>query len=216
MTAIILPKLGNCINYHDAMRMLEGMGAQQVGSGHFSKVYRVETYVEPRTMSLRPSPLSIRDITVFDANKMRYHMDPVRIERTVRIIKVCCKPDRAALLVAKAAMATCEIDPLAPKYYGVTEFGGGFWIAELEPLSECHEGPSEAHQRFTGERWKYAPTAELIATSPYLSILQAYHLSDPGTMDSGSGYRWDLHGANVMMRGAQPVITDPMCHNADV
>lgn len=208
MTAMILPKLGNCINYQDVIRMLEGMGARQVGSGHFSKVYRLEVH---ELYNMPRGPIE------WDVMRMQHvPVMPARIERTVRIVKVCCKPDRAALLVAKAAMATCDIDKLAPKYYGVTEFGDGFWVAELEPLSECHEGPGDAHARFTGERWKYAPTDELIASSPFLSVLNAHFKSEPGNMYGGSGYRWDLHGANVMMRGAQPVITDPMCHNADV
>lgn len=198
--------------------MLEQIGARQIGSGHFSKVFRLTVSVlDPKA----PKAIGFTDFRMIADLKPWELMPPTfrspAAKREERIVKVCVRPDRGALVVAKAAMATQDIDPLAPKYYGVTEFADGGWVAELEPLSECYSVPGgdAVHPGITGSNYSSAPTAEVIAASPFLSVLNA-HIKSEYDAHELTGYRWDLHGANVMMRGSQPVVTDPICHRQDV
>lgn len=215
MTALILPKLGHCKSADEAIRELERMNARQVGSGNFSRVYRVEVNQDVR-MSPRFEDFRISPRAMLDPWQI---IQPTRLEvaRGVAIVKVCTKPDRGALLVAKAAMACAEIDPLAPVYHGIIEFGGGTFVAELEELRplvrvpvrdafgyDTDEFPEQVS--VTGNRNKRAPLDSVVASSPFLSLLARY---------IDKGYCWDIHGHNVMKGARGPVITDPMYHHAD-
>lgn len=215
MTALILPKLGHCKSADEAIRELERMGARKIGSGNFSRVYRVEVNQDVR-MSPRYEDFRVSAKALLDPWTM---LQPTRLEvtRGVAIVKVCTNPDRGALLVARAAMATAEIDPLAPVYHGITEFGNGTFMAELEELqplratrgkdSYGYDVEMYAEQvSVTGDRSRRAPLDSVVDASPFLSLLSRY-------LDKG--YCWDIHGHNVMMGARGPVITDPMYHNAD-
>lgn len=209
MKAHVLPKLGHCRDSREAIRCLEQMGAVQVGSGHFAKVFRVDVRTEPRYEYAPLPPIGIRE---YDVAMMRHIpiMPSFAVETRSVIIKVTTRKDRGALMVARAAMATADIDPLAPKYAAVTEFGDGCWMGELEVLSELNDGGEyRAQVGITGDRWNSAPLDEVLAASPFLSII-AQHV------EKVPGYRWDIHGSNVMLRKGQPVVTDPICHNSDV
>jgi hypothetical protein len=209
MTALILPKLGNCKDYREAERMLESMGARECGSGHFSRVYRIEVMTDPEFKA--PRYMSYSDLANLNPWEMLQSRMVRSPERTARIIKVTKQRDKGALIVARTAMACAEVDPMAPVYYGITEFSDGCFMAEMEPLDELRD--MDHHCGLTGtEKGAPAylqnrrPLPEAIKASPFLSLLNCY-------MDKG--YVWDLHSKNVMMRGGQPVITDPMFFSTD-
>jgi len=205
MQATILPKLGHCKSATDAIDALKVMGAREIGFGHFSKIYRVE-------LSAIPSPHSYYDIArMTHVEYMSLAQRDFAVKPEVRIIKVALKPDNGALIVARAAMACSAIDPLAPVYYGITEFGNGTFMAEMEELSPVHNMDTfkgiTCRDKVPQHKYEMPrhPLNEAIAASPFLTVLKCY-------MNRG-GYSWDIHVDNVMMRGNQPVVTDPMFMN---
>lgn len=96
-------------------------------------------------------------------------------------------------------------DPFAPKVYGWAEVSGGHLAAEMEVLTPVKAGGHlgtahlpEFQWMFGGEYGRH-PSGELLNCSPYMR--QLARLSP----------NWDLHTGNYMLRGDQPVITDPIC-----
>lgn len=214
MTALILPKLGMCRDKDEAEARLIDLGATEVGSGCYATVYRIEVGVEGKP-SFDPREY-LKFNSMYDPARMRLMPIPVSVtreKREARIIKVC-RRDPGGLIAAKAAMLTKDYDPLAPRYYGITEFGGGGWMGELEPLKNINTysdyretmGHSNRTAHLTGGTRE--PTAEVFNQSIYMRIvrdmMQAYRSSGKGCAN------WDIHGENVMLRGNQPVITDPV------
>lgn len=209
MTALILPKLGMCKDAREAIEKLDRLGARVIGSGFYSRVYRVELIDDAR-MSPR-----FDDFRYMANLKPWEMMQPVRyerIEKAVRIVKVASMSDPGGLMAAKAAMLTKDYDDLAPRYYGITEFGDGCWMGELEVLTENPAHHSHRHSVTTahliannGE--SRAPNPTLCSTSVYVKTLFAMKAAHEA---KGKSCNWDIHTQNVMMRGDQPVITDPL------
>lgn len=197
MTALILPKLGMCRTASQAERELLSMGAVEIGSGHFATVYRLSNMVGPSI-----TPLSYYDVCNMT---MAPSMPSFDTPREDRVIKIVARKDRAALLVAKAAMATHELDPLAPRVFGVVEFADDSWIAELEKLRAL---PDNSYKSSITGSSTYNPLPEVVAASPFLSLLAAHKKRD-------DRYGWDIHAGNVMLRGVQPVVTDPIYYGPD-
>jgi len=220
MGALILPKLGMCRNGEEAIEKLMSMGARPIGSGHFAKAFALT--VDGGHYNF--DPFERRLGVSWDIAMMRpvLRMDDImtiRMERKEVVIKVTRKRDRGALLVAKAAMATAELDPIAPRIVGVVEFSDDTWAIEMErlsPLADKRGGP--AAYGFTkpvepgAPPWSMqvnrTPLPEAILASPFLTLLDQH-------VRRSNEYRWDIHGDNVMLRDGQPVVTDPIFHNAD-
>lgn len=163
-----------------------------LGYGHFACVYSVEAAILPKT-------------TIFyNVEQMAWEVtSTVRAE--TRAIKVAWK-DPGGLMAAQAAMETQDVDPYAPRYYGIRECGD-YWFGEMELLADSGNlsGHSPKTSMITGEQYARSPCAEFMATSPFLQACARRMEEQPGL-----GAYWDIHGQNVMLRGSQPVITDPI------
>lgn len=136
------------------------------------------------------------------------------VEDVGRVIKVAAR-DPGGLAAAEAAMLTSDYDDLAPRYYGITRFGGGNWMGEMELLTRTGADtdptglhhPSVRHYMTRGGEGR-EPNETALANSPYL---QACLLAKEAHKRKYEGYAsWDIHRDNVMLRGAQPVISDPL------
>ena len=200
MQAAILPKLHGCGTIGACQERLIRLGARYIGSGYYAHVYSLEVMVMPPM-----SPVGyVPDSAWFDR--------PVEVTRETRVVKLA-RNDVGGLVTARAATMTYEVDPYAPRYYGFKALNFGYdWIGELELLSHTDAvnygdgGHSEPAMHVTGEQFARKPTDEFMATSPFLrECVRQYHHErweeEP---------LWDIHGRNIMMRGAQPVITDPI------
>lgn len=129
--------------------------------------------------------------------------EDVRLED--RVVKLSCG-DGGGYHAALAAMEHCEHDPLAPKVYGVRQLSPDMWAAEMELLApldrnEYGDPTTDTVTNITGGGFRRIPLDEIIVSSPYL--LAVRELVDKGAAD------WDVHSYNVMMRGNQPVVSDP-------
>lgn len=205
MRSLIQDMLGKCRNGDEACDVLRSNGATSIGSGHFATVWQVRQWQEPSPARFSFDVYRMLDIPVSARG--------IVAQEGTSVIKVVRCRDNGALLVVKAAMATADIDPLAPKITALIEFGDGSWAVEmerLEPLADTVSGAVEAGiTKKSANPW-YAskePLPEVVNASPFLSILQAHMDKYEGT---GNHLNWDIHGANVMMRGKQPVVTDPI------
>lgn len=190
-----LELLKNCRSGMEAISVMEDAGARFLGKGCYATVLKLEYREQPKVNPL--FPYSFNDAIRFE----------VPSERKSTVVKITRGKDAGGLLVVRAAMATAGIDPLAPKYGGLIEFGDGSWAVEMEelqPLPDMH-GNAVEHVNITGASYNYRPTDDAIASSPFLKILEAWHDSAPYT------YSWDLHSGNIMLRNGRPVVTDPMC-----
>lgn len=211
MSALILPKLGLCRDRHEATDKLKSMGARYMTEGGYASVYSVEIdTVQDEARSLMPAMLR------YDVETMRilpnYRDEPV-VRRMTRVVKVA-RSDPGGLIAAKAAMLTHEYDPLAPVYYGIVEFGNGDWMGEMEMLRPINRyvdnmdtcGHGKETSSITGGSRE--PLGSVMMASPYLQIVAK--IVDASRASGRRPCRWDLHGENVMMRGNQPVVTDPI------
>ncbi|AXN53721.1 hypothetical protein SPS_10 [Sphingomonas phage Scott] len=85
-------------------------------------------------------------------------------------------------------------------------------LEELVPVANYYDnvdycGHSDKTRHLTaGTR---EPVGELFETSVYLRTLRDMR-STYTSKNPSKSCNWDIHGDNVMMRGAQPVITDPL------
>lgn len=207
MKALVLHKLGQCRDASEAIAELERMGARRLGFGFYSQVFRVCLFEDRDLPSFRSymefDPVAYRPVP---------RMTDAKVNQKYRVIKVATTSDPGGLIVAKAAMLTAEYDDLAPRYYGITEFGDGTWMGELEELTMTDRGPFGGHGSMSsglvsGGGHGRAPNPTVLSTSLYMQTVAKMKAKAEA---SGQYAHWDIHADNVMMRGAQPVITDPL------
>jgi len=204
MKTAILHNLPINEGYRACTNALLGMGARKLGEGYFATAYSLTmaTYDAPLY------PVSWRDAAL--------PMQPVAIKRETRVIKLTKEADPGGFIAAAAAMRRHKMDPHAPLYYGLAA-NDEFWAGELEILSSTKpvasgvggHGAESAHI-IGPDRSKYArtPCEQFIEGSPFLQDVLYLAEEFLGERDQ---WNWDIHGGNVMMRGNQAVITDPVC-----
>lgn len=218
MSALILPKLGMCRDGEEAIQKLVSMGARSIGSGHFAKAFAL-TVDRRYNLSLFGRVFGVSWEVATSSPVSPTDIMPTCADRKEVVIKVTRRRDRGALLVAKAAMATADLDPIAPRIAGVVEFSDDTWAIEMErlsPLADKMGGPAtygftkpmEPGASAWGTRANRTPLPEAIFASPFLTLLEQH-------VCRSDEYCWDIHGDNVMLRGGQPVVIDPIFHYAD-
>jgi hypothetical protein len=213
MVAMILPQLGACRDMDEAFSRLNQLGAMRIGNGFYAHVFVIE--VDERT-AINPYQYQYSPERMWDAVPA-YRQD---VRRMKRVIKVAQR-DPGGLMAARTAMLTKDYDDLAPRYYGILEFKGG-WMGELELLTVAPKTMDAGHgaytRHLTGGEHSRQPDRTVVGSSIYLRTLQeamsAHNTRADAEPATGRNcVRWDIHADNVMMRGNQPVITDPVAAN---
>lgn len=178
-------------------------GAHRIGSGISTTAYEFR-------VSFVEAPSVLYDLHRPTAQE---NVRDYKVVEEPRVLQVVTASDKGKRITIDAAMANQE-DPFAPQIYGMVEFTDGF-ACEMEKL----EQPHSVNPMDTGYRWVdrpdlwqrepgfavqyFRPTDHLLAISPYMAQIER------GRRAEGiQGY--DLHPHNVMMRGEQPVVIDPL------
>lgn len=192
---LILQKLPVNAGYTAVIDALNGMCARRLGEGHFSVAYELDFDVLPQaSWSVAPT-----------AEEM---VRPIAFKRERRCIKVNRRPDTGGWITLNAAKHTYKADPHAPMVYGIVG-DKHFWVAEMEVLTKGRRGAWGDHLPDTnyimGHGESREPCEAFMKASPFMrEIDRLCHIM-------GERKRWDLHSSNMMRRGDQAVIVDPLC-----
>lgn len=173
----------------DAKRaILEGRG-REIGNGYFKRAYLFGSTPFPEPSWRMYNPCA--------------YQHKVRAEERVLLVS---KMDRASLDMWQCAIKH-DKDPFAPKVYGLMWWDDGF-VVETEYLNHrqardefghVSPRPRPEYEWLTDRR---RPSGMLLDSSPFMR--------EVSMLVQRKGYHWDLHTANYMFRGEQPVITDPI------
>lgn len=185
--------LDRALSREDARREIKASKCPEIGNGYFKTAYsvRVQNFPEPSYRAYDPIA----------------YQDRIKTEERVLLVS---RLDKASLDMWQCAMKY-ETDPYAPKVYGLLWWHDGF-LVETERLQHRQSRddygnvsptPRPEHQWLTERR---KPSGMLLDRSPFMR--------EVNMLVQRKGYHWDLHTANYMFRGEQPVITDPI--HADI
>lgn len=178
----------------------KGQG-RYLSGGQATTAYRMRVFVQPKD---RYDHLASPD-----------HAAPEYASHfaTERCYRVSSK-DAAARRVIDTALEHQD-DPYAPKVFAVFDMKNGDWASEMELLDRAHDPYWRADEsrmlydwqlgedwEYTGKLGKVTPSRLLLDKSPFMRAIDKLRVR--------IGADYDLHGANVMKRGEQIVVLDPL------
>lgn len=183
----------------EAREACEQALARFINGGQATTAYSVRVAVRPKVDWLARDPFKV----VPDYQHSR-------VERCYRV----SSEDEAARRVVDLALEYQD-DPYAPKIYAVYDLADGGWVSEMELLEQAYAPRMYAdtskllYDWQLGEDWRYegrygnvVPSRLLIDKSAFVRAVDRLRVR--------LGAKYDLHGANVMKRGEQIVVLDPL------
>lgn len=185
----------------DAKNVIEAQQGRYLSGGQATTAYRVRVFV--------------KDKDRYDHLASPDHMAPEYASHFAaeRCYRVSSK-DEAARRVIDLAVEHQD-DPYAPTVYAVYDLRDGSWASEMELLDKAFTPGIRADEdkmlygwqlvedwKYEGRRGKVVPSRLLLDKSPFMRAVDKLRVR--------IGAEYDLHGANVMKRGEQIVVLDPL------
>lgn len=179
---------------HQAREHLSRQGPR-LGEGIATWAYKVKVAVPHK---FEQGVVSVAELDAA-CNGVRHSED-----RCLRI----SAPEKGSRAVVEIAMKHQD-DPWAPKVFDVMELRNGDWASEMELLQggglfdprfdQLYKTPWFKGSQYSSN---LTPTLQLMSVSPF--VYELYRLIKE------KQYAWDLHRMNIMFRGDQPVLLDPI------